>query len=324
MSTLLAAVDEGSLSAASRALGVPLSTVSRRVADLEAHLGTGLINRTSRRVELTEAGRNYVVACRRILADIEETELTAAGEYKVPRGELTITAPIVFGRLHLLPVVTAFLGAYPDIDVRLTLADRVFDLVDEHVDVALRIGDLPDSSLHAVRVGDVRMNMPHRLVPMQVAVLTDWQRVVGMGVVPVVMAVGMFMLRFVVLMFMPVTFRQMKHDARGHQHRTDQHPGTAAAFAQQEREQGADEGCEREHRPGARGTERTLGQQVEAKAQSVAGRAHREQGQRGQKDRHGFPKDNGHQGRGDRDHRGNDGRRIVVCGHVHHQGSIEL
>ena len=156
MSTLLAAVDEGSLSAASRALRVPLSTVSRRVADLEAHLGTGLINRTSRRVELTEAGRTYIVACRRILADLAETEQTAAGEYKVPRGELTITAPIVFGRLHLLPVVTAFLAAYPDIDVRLTLADRLFDLVDEHVDVALRIGDLPDSSLHAVRVGDVR------------------------------------------------------------------------------------------------------------------------------------------------------------------------
>jgi DNA-binding transcriptional LysR family regulator len=156
MSTLIAAVDEGSLSAASRALGVPLSTVSRRVADLEAHLGTGLISRTSRRVELTAAGRDYIVSCRRILADLEDAELTASGEYKAPRGELTITAPIVFGRLHLLPVVTAFLGAYPDIDVRLTLADRVFDLVDEHVDVALRIGDLPDSSLRAVRVGDVR------------------------------------------------------------------------------------------------------------------------------------------------------------------------
>lgn len=156
MSTLLAAVEAGSLSAASRALGVPLSTVSRRVADLETHLGTGLINRTSRRIELTDAGRTYVVACRQILADLEEAELTASGEYKTPRGDLAITAPIVFGRLHLLPVVIAFLDAYPDIDVRLTLADRVFDLVDEHVDIALRIGDLPDSSLRAVRVGDVR------------------------------------------------------------------------------------------------------------------------------------------------------------------------
>ena len=156
MSTLLAVADQGSLSAASRALGVPLSTISRRVADLEAHLGTSLINRASRRIELTDTGQTYVAACRRLLTDLEEMELTAAGEYRTPRGELTITAPIVFGRLHLLPVVTAFLGVHPDINVRLTLADRVFDLVDEHVDVALRIGDLPDSTLRAVRVGDVR------------------------------------------------------------------------------------------------------------------------------------------------------------------------
>ena len=157
MSTLLAVVEAGSLSAASRTLGAPLSTVSRRIAELEEHLGTGLLTRTSRRLELTEAGRAYVVACRRILADLEEAELTAAGEYSSPRGDLAITAPIVFGRLHVLPVAAEFLAAYPEIDIRLTLADRVFDLVEEHVDLAARIGTLPDSGLLAAKVGEVRM-----------------------------------------------------------------------------------------------------------------------------------------------------------------------
>jgi DNA-binding transcriptional LysR family regulator len=157
MSTLLAVVEAGSLSAAARALAAPLSTVSRRIAELEEHLGTGLLIRTSRKLELTEAGQAYIVACKRILADLEEAELTAAGEYSAPRGDLVITAPIVFGRLHVLPVVTDFLAAYPEIDIRLRLADRVFDLVEEHVDLAVRIGELPDSSLLAAKVGEVRM-----------------------------------------------------------------------------------------------------------------------------------------------------------------------
>lgn len=157
MSTLLAAVEAGSLSAASRKLGVPLSTMSRRVSDLEAHLKTGLVNRTSRRLTLTDAGRSYVAACKRILGDIEEAEHAAMGEYRAPRGDLTITAPVGFGRQHVLPVVLEFLKAYPEIDIRLVLADRVFSLVEEHVDVALRIGELPDSSLVATRVGAVRL-----------------------------------------------------------------------------------------------------------------------------------------------------------------------
>lgn len=156
MSTLLAAVDAGSLSAASRRLGVPLPTVSRRVSDLEAHLRTKLLVRTSRRLELTDAGRSYVVACREILAAVAEAERRATGEYAAPTGELTIAAPIVFGRLNVLPVVVGFLGAYPDIDVRLVLSDRVVDFIEDRVDVALRIGTLPDSSLIATRVGQVR------------------------------------------------------------------------------------------------------------------------------------------------------------------------
>ncbi len=157
MTTLLAAVEAGSLSGASRLLGAPLSTVSRRVADLEAHLRTRLVTRGSRRLILTDAGRDYVAACQRILADIEEAEQTAIGEYRSPRGDLTITAPVAFGRIHVLPILAAFIKAYPEIDVRLTLADRVFNLIEEHVDVALRIGDLPESSLVATRLGSIRL-----------------------------------------------------------------------------------------------------------------------------------------------------------------------
>jgi DNA-binding transcriptional LysR family regulator len=156
MSTLLAAVEGGSLSAASRKLGMPLATVSRKVSDLEAHLRTRLINRTSRRLTLTDAGRSYVAACKRILEDIGEAERAAAGEYLAPRGDLIISAPIVLGRLHVLPIAIAFLKAYPDIDVRVGLADHVMNLHEDNVDLAVRIGDLPDSSLVATRVGSIR------------------------------------------------------------------------------------------------------------------------------------------------------------------------
>jgi DNA-binding transcriptional LysR family regulator len=156
MSTLLAAVEGGSLSAASRKLGMPLATVSRKVSDLEAHLRTKLVNRTSRRLTLTEAGHSYVAGCKRILEDIEEIERAAAGEYASPRGDLVITAPIVFGRLHVLPVAVEFLKAYPDIDIRIVLADRVVNLHEDAVDMAVRIGALPDSALIATRVGAIR------------------------------------------------------------------------------------------------------------------------------------------------------------------------
>ena len=157
MSTLVAAVEAGSLSAASRKLGVPLATVSRKVSELEAHLRIRLVNRSSRRLTLTDAGQSYVAACKRILGDIEEAEHTATGEYRAPRGDLAITAPIVFGRLHLLPVVLDFLKAYPEIDISLMLVDRSINLIEEHIDVALRIGALPDSSLIATRLGEIRI-----------------------------------------------------------------------------------------------------------------------------------------------------------------------
>ena len=156
MRTLVAAVDGGSLSAASRSLRVPLPTVSRRVSDLEAHLRAQLVVRTSRKLLLTDAGAAFVATCRRVLDDLDEAERAASGEYRAPRGDLLITAPVMFGRLHVEPVVLEFLAAYPEVNVRLILADYVIDLVENHVDLALRIGPLPDSSLVASRLGAVR------------------------------------------------------------------------------------------------------------------------------------------------------------------------
>jgi DNA-binding transcriptional LysR family regulator len=135
---------------------MPLATVSRKVSELEGHLRTRLFIRSSRHLTLTEAGRSYVAACKRILEDVGEAERAAADEYSAPKGDLVITAPIVFGRLHVVPVVTDFLEAYPEIDIRLVLADRPINLLDEHVDLAVRIGDLPDSSMIATRVGAIR------------------------------------------------------------------------------------------------------------------------------------------------------------------------
>ena len=156
MSTLLAVVEAGSLSAAARRLGTPLSTVSRKITELEAHLRTRLLIRSNRKLALTDAGRSYVVACRQIIEQLGEAERAAAGEYSAPRGDLVVTAPILFGRLHVLPVVSAFLAEHPEIRVRLVLTDKVVHLVDDHVDVALRIGHLPDSSLVAIKIGSTR------------------------------------------------------------------------------------------------------------------------------------------------------------------------
>ena len=156
MTVLLTAVEAGSLSAAGRRLGMPLATVSRKVSELETHVKARLLSRSTRKLTLTDAGRDYVVACKRILEDVNEAERAASGEYSAPRGELIVTAPIVFGRLHVLPVTTEFLAAYPEVAVRLVLGDRVVNLLEDQVDLAVRIGELPDSSLIATRVGTIR------------------------------------------------------------------------------------------------------------------------------------------------------------------------
>jgi len=156
MNVFLAVIDSGSLSAAGRRLSMPLATVSRKLSDLEALLGARLVVRSTRRLALTDAGEAYAAAARRILADVAEAERAAAGEYSMPQGELVVTAPVAFGRQHVLPVVSAFLLDYPQVDVRLVLGDRIAQLIDEHVDLAVRIGRLPDSRLNALPLGSLR------------------------------------------------------------------------------------------------------------------------------------------------------------------------
>ncbi|WP_010219890.1 LysR family transcriptional regulator [Sphingomonas sp. PAMC 26621] len=156
MTLLLHALDAGSLSKAARELGLPLATVSHKVSELEAHLGAILVIRSSKGLVPTPTGRSYVAAAKAILEQVNEAERAAAGEYVAPRGELAITAPVMFGRIHTLPVIIDFLRAYPDVGVSLTLSDRIVHLVDDHIDIALRIGDLPDSGLTAACLGSVR------------------------------------------------------------------------------------------------------------------------------------------------------------------------
>ena len=155
MSVLAAAAEGGSLSAAGRRLGMPLPTVSRKIAELEAHLKTRLLLRSTRGLALTDAGRAYVAASRRILEEVDAAERAAAGEFSAPRGELTVAAPVLFGRLHVLPVAVDFLKAHPEIDLALALSDRVVNLREDEVDVAVRIGPLRDSALIATRVGEI-------------------------------------------------------------------------------------------------------------------------------------------------------------------------
>lgn len=157
MTAFVAVARAGGFSAAARDLGVPLPTVSRRVGDLETELGVRLFHRSTRRVVLTEQGRIYHAACQRLLDDLRDADQSITGEYQSPRGELTVTASVGFGRIHLQPVANDFLQAYPDISLRLLLVDWVVNLLEEHTDVAVRIAPLVDSSLIARRLGEVRM-----------------------------------------------------------------------------------------------------------------------------------------------------------------------
>lgn len=145
--------ERGSFAEAARRLRRSPAAITRAVAKLELRLGVRLLNRTTRAVSITEAGARFLTGARRVLADLSEIEQAAAGQGRAPRGELRVTAPIVFGRLHVLPIVTEFLADYPEVGVRLMLFDRPVDLVEEGVDVAIRIGALADSSAIATRVG---------------------------------------------------------------------------------------------------------------------------------------------------------------------------
>jgi DNA-binding transcriptional LysR family regulator len=151
-----AIAEAGSFSAAGRRLGMPLTTVSRHLSALEEALDVRLITRTTRRLTLTEPGRSYLETCRRVLADLDEAERRLAGEQAEPQGSLALTAPILFGQTHVQPVVHAYLQAFPRMAARLLLADRLVDLVEEGLDLGIRIGHLPDSSMRATALGSVR------------------------------------------------------------------------------------------------------------------------------------------------------------------------
>jgi len=156
MTTFVAVVDTGGFASAARKLELSPPVVTRAVAELETRLGLRLLTRTTRIVRVTEAGARYADDCRRILAEIDEAEQAAVGEHQAPKGTLTITAPVMFGQLYVTPLLARYLQQWPQLDATCLFLDRVVNLVEEGVDVAVRIGELPDSSLIAVRVGRVR------------------------------------------------------------------------------------------------------------------------------------------------------------------------
>lgn len=157
MSMLIKVVEVGSFSAASKALNVPLPTLSRKISELENQLGVRLLHRTTRKLTLTDSGAAYISACKSIIEQVEEAERGVKAEYVEPKGNLVITAPVMFGRLYVLPIVTEFLAQYSRISVQLVLSDGNLNLFENEVDMAVRIGPLPDSSMIATQVGSIRV-----------------------------------------------------------------------------------------------------------------------------------------------------------------------
>ena len=156
LSTFVAVAEEGAFNAAARRLNLTPPVVTRLVTALETRIGVRLLTRTTRRVALTEAGERLFADAARVLAEVEEIEAAAAGAHQTPRGTLRVTAPVMFGHRYVLPLLRDFLDAYPEVSSTTLFVDRIVDLIDEGLDVAVRIGDLPDSTLTATRVGVLR------------------------------------------------------------------------------------------------------------------------------------------------------------------------
>nr|MBA2401511.1 LysR family transcriptional regulator [Bradyrhizobium sp.] len=156
MQAFVTVADLQGFAPAARKLGMSPSGVTRLIAALEERLGARLLQRTTRQVTLTDAGARYLERARRILSDVEEAESAAEGERTRPGGRLVISAPNGFGRLHVSPVISAYLKRYPEVSADLRLSDRMINLVEEGVDLAVRIGHLPDSTLVARHVGEMR------------------------------------------------------------------------------------------------------------------------------------------------------------------------
>ncbi len=157
MSVFVAVAEEESFAGGARRLGISPPAVTRAIAALEDRLGVKLLNRTTRFVRTTEAGQRYLDDSRRILGEVDEADESAAGINAEPRGDLAITAPVLFGKLFVLPVIVEFLQRYPAVEVSALFLDRAVNLLEEGFDLGVRIGDLPDSSMKAIRVGSVRL-----------------------------------------------------------------------------------------------------------------------------------------------------------------------
>lgn len=149
-------VDENGFVGAARKMRISPPAVTRAVNELERELGVRLLARTTRAVRVTEAGLRYASDCRRILGELVEADELASGMNSTPRGQLTVTAPMLFGRKFVAPVLAEYLGRYPEVDVASTFVDRVVNMLDEGFEVAVRIGQLPDSTFQAIQVGQVR------------------------------------------------------------------------------------------------------------------------------------------------------------------------
>ena len=156
MEVFVSVAELGSFSAAAKKLNIPLPSVSRKVADLEQHLGAQLLVRSTRKISLTSSGLRFLESSKQILDDLKEAERQASNEYLHPRGRLTISAPSFFGQIHILPIVRTFLEEYPDVSIKLQLSDKIVHLLDDHIDLGLRIGRLSDSSMIAKPLGHVR------------------------------------------------------------------------------------------------------------------------------------------------------------------------
>lgn len=156
ISVFVAVVDTNGFAGAARKLHMSPPAVTRAINALESHLGLRLLTRTTRTVRVTDAGMRYVQDCRRILAEMVEADASVSGMHATPRGKLTVTAPVLFGHLYVTPILTAYLARNPEVYASCLFLDRIVNLLDEGVDVGIRIGELPDSTLQAIRVGEVR------------------------------------------------------------------------------------------------------------------------------------------------------------------------
>lgn len=156
INVFVAVVDAGGFAGASRKLGISPPAVTRAINELERHLRVPLLRRTTRVVRVTEDGMRYAEDCRRILADMAEADDAVSGRHGSVRGRITITAPVMFGAKYVTPLVTEYLARYPEVVASCWFVDRIVNIIDEGVDIAVRIGELPDSSMQAVRVGSVR------------------------------------------------------------------------------------------------------------------------------------------------------------------------